>query len=119
MNRPNLLFLLADDLRWNTLGCQGDKIIQTPAIDRLASGGTSFSNAFVTSSICCTSRASILTGQWARRHGIEDFATPLTPEQWRNTYPALLRTAGYRTGFIGKYGVGDAKAVAAMAERFD
>jgi arylsulfatase A-like enzyme len=119
MNRPNLIILLADDLRWNTLGCQGDKIIQTPAIDRLASGGTSFSNAFVTSSICCTSRASILTGQWAQRHGIEDFATPLTPEQWRNTYPALLRTAGYRTGFIGKFGVGDAKAVAAMSERFD
>src|SRR6187431_1312281 len=105
--RPNLIFILADDMRWNALGCQGDKIIQTPNIDALAARGARFTNSFVTTSICCTSRASLLSGQYARRHGINDFVTPFTPEQWSATYPALLRKAGYSTGFIGKYGVGD------------
>src|SRR5207249_9336387 len=59
------------------------------------------------------------SGQYARRHGINDFATPFTPEKWAQTYPALLRQAGYRTGFIGKFGVGNNKAVAAMAKHFD
>jgi arylsulfatase A-like enzyme len=117
--RPNLVFLLADDLRWNTLGCMGDTIVRTPNIDRLAREGTLFENAFVTTSICVASRASILTGQWSRRHGIEDFAKPFRAEAWANTYPALLRTAGYRTGFVGKFGVGNDKAVAAMESQFD
>jgi arylsulfatase A-like enzyme len=104
---PNILFLLADDLRADTLGCAGDRIVQTPNIDALVKRGAMFRNAFVTTSICCVSRASIFSGQYARRHGIEDFKTPFTPLQWSNTYPALLRTAGYRTGFIGKFGVGE------------
>ncbi len=116
---PNLLFLLVDDLRWNTLGCLGDPLVQTPNIDRLAARGTTFQNAFVTTSICCVSRASILTGQWERRHKLVGFNDPFTPAQWAQTYPALLRRAGYRTGFIGKFGVGDAKHIAAMAGEFD
>lgn len=117
--RPNLIFLLADDLRWDSLGCMGDKVVQTPNIDRLASEGVRFRNAFVTTSICCCSRASILSGQYVRRHGIEDFATPFKAEAWAQTYPALLRKQGYRTGFIGKFGVGDARAIAAMGKEFD
>jgi arylsulfatase A-like enzyme len=105
--RPNIIFLLADDLRWNALGCTGDKIIQTPNLDALAARGTLFRNHFVTTSICAVSRASIFTGQYARRHKINDFQTPFTPEAFAQTYPALLRAAGYRTGFIGKYGVGN------------
>jgi arylsulfatase A-like enzyme len=116
-SRPNLVFLLADDLRWNALGCMGDRVIQTPHIDRLAAEGVLFRNAFVTTSICAVSRASFFSGQYARRHGINDFATPFKPEQWANTYPALLRRAGYRTGFIGKFGVG--RDVAPMAKEFD
>lgn len=118
-SRPNLVFLLADDLRWNTLGCMGDPIVQTPNIDRLAAAGTRFRNAFVTTSICCVSRASILSGQHVRRHGIEDFSTPFTPTAWAETYPALLRKQGYRTGFIGKFGVGNARDIAAMEKHFD
>jgi len=117
--RPNIVFLLVDDLRWNSLGYAGDKQVQTPNIDRLAAHGTVFHQAFVTTSICCVSRASILTGQWERRHRIADFETPLTAAQWAETYPALLRQAGYRTGFVGKFGVGSAKAIAAMAKDFD
>jgi len=104
---PNIVLFLADDQRWDTLGCAGNSIIQTPAIDRLASGGTLFRNAFVTTAICAVSRASIFSGQHERTHGISDFAKPFTPTQFANTYPAQLRAAGYRTGFIGKWGVGN------------
>ena len=117
--RPNLLFILTDDQRWNTLGCMGDTNILTPNIDRLAQQGVLFENHFVTTSICCCSRASIFTGQYMRRHGIEDFAKPFTRQQWAETYPARLRQNGYRTGFIGKFGVGNDLAVKAMADQFD
>jgi arylsulfatase len=105
---PNVLFLLADDLRWDGLGCTGNPVVRTPHIDSLAARGVTFRNHFVTTSICCVSRASIFSGQYARRHGINDFQTPFSPAAFAKTYPALLRAAGYRTGFIGKYGVGNA-----------
>jgi arylsulfatase A-like enzyme len=104
--QPNLIFLLTDDHRWDALGAAGNPIIQTPRLDELAGNGVRFRNAYVTTPICSISRASILTGQYERRHGIHDFATALSPEAFAQTYPALLREAGYWTGFIGKYGVG-------------
>lgn len=117
--RPNFVFLLADDLRYNALGFMGDPIVQTPNLDRLASQGVVFDQCFVTTSICAVSRASILTGQWQRRHRIDDFGSALVGPAWDSTYPAVLRAAGYRTGFIGKYGVGNAKETAAKAAAFD
>ncbi len=104
--RPNLIVLLADDLRWSALGCTSAGLIRTPHLDTLARRGMLFSKHFVTTSICCVSRASILAGQYARRHQINDFSTDFTPAAFAQTYPALLRSAGYRVGFIGKYGVG-------------
>ncbi|HZM05186.1 MAG TPA: sulfatase [Candidatus Saccharimonadales bacterium] len=118
-DKPNILFILTDDQRWNALRCMGDTNILTPNIDRLARQGVLFHNHFVTTSICCCSRASILTGQYMRRHGIYDFDKPLTSAQWAETYPALLRQHGYRTGFIGKFGVGNNAAVYAMSNKFD
>jgi arylsulfatase A-like enzyme len=118
--RPrNIVFLFADDLRWNALGHAGDPIVKTPHLDALAGRGVRFRNAFVTTSICAVSRATVFSGQYARRHGINDFATPFKPERWAETYPALMRKADYRTGFVGKFGVGNAKAVAAMEKEFD
>lgn len=105
--RPNILFLLTDDQRWDTLGAMGNRLIRTPHLDELAGRGVTFENNFVTTAICMTSRASIFTGQYARRHGIHDFAKPFTPAQMAGTYPSLLRRSGYWTGFIGKYGVGN------------
>jgi len=96
-----------------------NRLIQTPNLDRLAAQGVRFRNHFVTTPICCVSRASIFTGQPERRHGISDFKTPLTAAQWAQSYPALLRAAGYHTGFIGKFGVGDAKYVASKERDFD
>src|SRR5262249_22692652 len=105
--RPNILFLLADDLRWDALGCTGNRLARTPNIDALAAGGGVFRNHFVTTSICCVSRASILSGQYARRHKINDLFTPFSPAAFARPYPTRLRAAGYRTGFIGKFGVGE------------
>ena len=104
---PNIIFLLTDDQRWDALGFVGNSTLTTPHLDSLAAHGTYFSNAYVTTSICAVSRASILTGQYARRHGIWGFSRNFTQEQLDNTYPLLLRQAGYTTGFIGKYGVGN------------
>ena len=104
--RPNIIFLLTDDQRWDMLGCMGNEIIQTPNIDAMAHDGIIFENAFVTTAICCTSRASIFLGQYARRHRINDFSTDFTAEQLDLSYDMQLKKAGYRVGFIGKYGVG-------------
>ncbi len=104
-NRPNILFLLIDDQRNDTLGCAGHPIIKTPVIDSLAADGVRFSNAFVTTSICAASRASILTGLYERTHGYTFGKPPLSAAHMSKSYPALMRKVGYRTGFIGKYGV--------------
>ena len=104
--QPNIIFLLTDDQRADTMGCAGNPIIQTPNMDALANNGVRFTNAFVTTSICASSRASIFTGQWTRRHGINNFRTHFSEDALAQTYPMLLRQGGYRTGFIGKYGVG-------------
>lgn len=101
--RPNLILILTDDMRWDVMGCAGNPLLKTPEIDRLAAAGTRFSDAFATTAICCTSRASILSGQYARRHRVEDFQKQLG--DLSATYPVLLRQAGYYTGFIGKWGV--------------
>lgn len=103
--RPNILFLLSDDQRHDTLGCMGNGVIRTPHIDSLATRGTVFTNTFVSTAICVSSRASIFSGLYTRCHGIDEFNKQFTPEQFARTYPALLRAAGYRTGFIGKYGL--------------
>lgn len=115
--RPNIIFLLTDDQRWDAMGAMGNPIIQTPEMDKLARQGIMFRNAYVTTSICAVSRASILSGQYMRRHGVADFGTFFSPEAWQNTYPMLMRKAGYYTGFIGKFGVGRKETM--PAEDFD
>ena len=77
--RPNILLLVTDDHRWDALGCMGNPIIKTPNLDALATGGVLFENAFATTSICCSSRASIITGQYTRRNKIWQFNQPLSP----------------------------------------
>lgn len=103
--KPNFIFLLADDQAVNTLGCNGNDVIKTPNLDRMARDGINFTNAFVTTSICVVSRASILTGQYMRTHGIRDFNLPLSDDQMAHTYPGVLRRNGYFTGFTGKWGI--------------
>lgn len=104
--RPNIVFLLADDMRWDAMGCAGNAIIKTPHLDALAARGVRFSNAFVTTSICAASRASIMTGLYERTHRYDFGTKPVTAEHIAISYPAVLKKAGYRTGFVGKFGIG-------------
>ena len=105
----NIVILVSDDQRWDALGAAGNPVIHTPRLDQLATEGVRFEHARVTTSICMTSRASILTGQWMSRHGITRFGVQIEPDAWQDTYPAVLRDAGYWSGFVGKYGVGQAR----------
>lgn len=106
--RPNIIYLLTDDQRADSLSCAGNTVLKTPNIDRLAAEGVLFENAFATDAICMSSRASILTGLYARTHGIHDFSRPLSPADFAQSYPILLRKSGYKTAFIGKWGLGGA-----------
>jgi len=114
--RPNIVFFLIDDQRNDTLGCAGHPILKTPVVDSLAAEGVRFANAFVTTSICAASRATIFTGLYERTHGFTFGTPPIRRDHALASYPALMRKAGYRTGFIGKFGV---KAKDAGPEMFD
>ena len=107
--RPNLLIVVTDDQRWDSLGCMGDTRLRTPHLDQLAADGVRFDQAFVTTAICAASRASILTGQYEGTHGYTFGTPPLCDAHVDASYPAQLKRAGYRTGFIGKFGVNAAK----------
>ncbi|MCF7817039.1 MAG: sulfatase [Kiritimatiellales bacterium] len=102
VERPNIIYIMADDQRADTLGCSGNPALKTPNIDSLAAHGTRFENAFATSPICCVSRVTVLTGQYARRNGVNDFFTQI--QDLGKTYPMMLQRHGYYTGFIGKWG---------------
>lgn len=102
--KPNIIFILTDDQRWDALGFTGNEIIQTPEMDRLAREGLYFENTFVTTPICAASRASILTGLYERTHGYT-FGQEFHGRFAQSSYPTLLREAGYKTAFFGKFGI--------------
>lgn len=103
--KPNIIFILTDDQRWDALGYAGNKVIHTPEMDRLAKEGVYFKNAFVTTPICAASRASILTGMYERTHGYTFGQGDLKEEFVELSYPVQLKQSGYYTGFFGKFGV--------------
>jgi N-acetylglucosamine-6-sulfatase len=104
-DRPNVLFILCDDLRPDALGCFGSKHVKTPNIDRLAAEGVLFKNTFCTTSLCSPSRASILSGVYAHTHGVTNNFTEY-PAQMAS-FPQTLHEAGYATAYIGKYHMGE------------
>jgi N-acetylglucosamine-6-sulfatase len=103
--RPNVLFVLCDDIRWNAISCAGHPTLKTPNIDRIAKEGVRFSNMFCTTSLCSPSRASILTGLYAHGHGVRDNFTEL-PAQLPH-WPKRLAEAGYETAYLGKWHMGE------------
>jgi len=105
--RPNLVYILSDDHRWDFFGAMGHPWLKgkTPNMDQMAAQGVHFRNAFVTTSLCSPSRATILTGQMLFRHGVVNNSTDLPATM--PTFPQLLKASGYRTGFLGKWHMGD------------
>jgi N-acetylglucosamine-6-sulfatase len=101
---PNVVFILIDDLRYDTLGYMGHPFVETPHIDALSKGGMQFTNAFVTTSLCSPSRASFLTGRFMHNHKVVDNADRMP--KGTVTFPKLLQQAGYETAFIGKWHMG-------------
>ena len=102
--RPNIVFLLTDDQRFNALGCMGNREIQTPNMDKLGADGVVFENHYATTSICMASRATIMTGMYEYKTGCNFNHGSLAAAKFALSYPVLLRQAGYRTGFAGKFG---------------
>ncbi len=103
--RPNILFVLCDDLRWDALGCAGHPHVKTPHIDRLAREGVLFENAFCTTSLCSPSRASILSGLYAHSHGVTNNFTEYPQDL--ASFPKLLHDSGYATAYLGKWHMGE------------
>ncbi|MBI9072964.1 MAG: sulfatase [Melioribacteraceae bacterium] len=117
--RPNILFILVDDQRNDLMGCAGHSIVKTPTIDKLAENGIRFTNAFVTTSICAASRASIFTGLYECKHNYTFGKDPIKKEFMEHSYPYLLRKSGYNTGFVGKFGVKIEQKESMLNEMFD
>jgi len=101
--RPNVLFIFTDDHAQHALSCYGSKVNQTPHLDRLASGGARFANAFVTNSICTPSRATLLTGQYSHTNGVPVFNRF---DGSRDHLAKQMQAGGYHTGVIGKWHLG-------------
>ncbi|MHC4220832.1 MAG: sulfatase-like hydrolase/transferase [Planctomycetota bacterium] len=107
VERPNIIFLLADDQRWDRFGFMGNDWLQTPHLDKLAKDGVYFENAYHASPICQPARASIMLGQYVNTHfcGFDRPAVySITSDEFSRSYPAVLRKAGFYTGFVGKFG---------------
>jgi arylsulfatase A-like enzyme len=110
--KPNIVFILADDLGIGDIGCYGGKVIQTPNIDRLAAEGLRFNQAYAGGVVCAPSRSCLMTGQHTghtrireNHSGRSSERVPLLPEDV--TVAQVLKSAGYATGMFGKWGLGE------------
>ena len=114
--RPNILFILADDMGWGDPSCYGNPRIKTPHLDRLAAGGTLFTQFYVNGSVCSPTRSAFMTGMFPARNRMHGHlateeqnkkrAMPNFLDPARPTIAAALQTAGYRTAHFGKWHLG-------------
>ncbi len=105
MRQPNIIFILCDDLGWGDLGCYGQKILNTPNLDRLAREGIRFTDFYTTSPVCSPARTSIMTGLHSGHLPIRTLVDPYLPNEVNNI-AKVFRKAGYVSSIQGKYGVG-------------
>lgn len=103
-DRPNIVFLFADDQCTYSMGCYGTPGAKTPNLDQLASEGVVFDRHYVSTAICMASRACVMTGLYEYRHGTNFTTGNMVQSIWEKSYPMLLRESGYRTAFAGKFG---------------
>jgi len=121
--KPNIIFILADDLGYGDLGCYGQKLIQTPQLDRMAREGMRFTQFYAGSTVCAPSRSVLMTGQHTghtRVRGNAGTANPLAQSLRTGDFTVAhqLKSAGYSTALIGKWGLGDeGEAVVGMPTR--
>jgi arylsulfatase A-like enzyme len=103
--KPNIVFILADDLGWSELGCYGNDFNETPNLDRLAAEGRRFTDAYAAAPVCSPYRAALLTGQYPARVGIVDYLRPKDKALSTDhlTIAKILKRNGYATGMIGKW----------------
>jgi len=100
-DKPNIVFIMADDHGYQAISAYSKKLIETPNIDRIGREGAVMRNAFVTNSVCSPSRAAILTGKYAHMNGQRDNGTYFDGTQ--QTLPKILKAKGYRTALVGKW----------------
>jgi N-acetylglucosamine-6-sulfatase len=106
-DRPNIVFIVTDDQRWDCLSCAGHPFLKTPNIDRIASEGAYFNNMFVTQPLCSPSRAAFLTGKYNHANGVINNTAAMGPISHKlDTYAMHLHDAGYETAMIGKLHMG-------------
>lgn len=130
----NVVFILADDLGWTDLGCYGNKFNETPNIDKLATSGIRFTQAYAACPVCSPTRASILTGKYPARLQLtnyikgerKDEKSPVLPAHWKpflegseTTLPELMKTKGYTTGMVGKWHLGNDQGQNPWDQGFD
>ncbi len=112
-SRPNVLLIVADDLGWGELGCQGNAEIPTPNIDSLAMNGIRFTSGYVSGPYCSPTRAGLMSGRYQQRFGHEFNPGPTAPDQFlfkQATIANRLKAAGYATGMFGKWHLGDGES---------
>ncbi len=134
-SKPNIIFILVDDLGWKDVGFMGNTYHETPNIDKLAQEGMVFTNAYANAPNCAPTRASLLSGWYAPRHGIytvgnsdrgqteERKLIPITNNETLEssvvTFPELLKSAGYTNAIFGKWHLGNGKGTSPEGQGFD
>lgn len=103
--RPNIIYLMADDQNFSSIGIYGNPEVQTPNMDKLGQDGLIFDRHYNTTAICMASRANVFTGMYEYKTGTNFQHSHMKPEIWAKSYPVFLREAGYLTAFAGKFGL--------------
>jgi arylsulfatase A-like enzyme len=101
-SRPNILFIMVDEMRWNVMSCAGHPLVKTPNLDRIAREGTRFATAYTSAPICAPARYSLFTSRYAHVHGAVDNSEDATPKPGQVLLPAILKKEGYETAISGK-----------------